>query len=114
LPKLSDHAALVPDLALSAAPVARRWDTESFVAEIRSRSGDGRAAVVEDLIDWAARKEDALRTSGTRDRQLTDFELPPAIDPALFARISFCDRQLNPQWLFSVHAPTGELQVSFQ
>ena len=111
---LSDHAPLVLDLALSAAPAPRPWDVETFVAEISSRFGDPRAAVVQGLVDWCVRKEDELRRAGVEDRQLTDFALPPAIDPAMFVRLSFFDRRLNPQWLFSIHALTGELQVSFQ
>ena len=110
---LSDHAPLILDLALSAAPVVRPWDAETFVAEIGSRFGDGRAAVVQSLIDWAGRKEDALRAAGSQDRKVADFELPPAIDPSMFVRVSFFDRRLNPQWLFSLHS-TGDLQVSFQ
>ena len=111
---LSDHAPLILDLALSAAPVPRPWDAETFVVEIGSRFGDGRAAVVQSLIDWSGRKEDALRAAGIQDRKVTDFELPPAIDPSMFVRVSFFDRRLNPQWLFSLHASTGDLQVSFQ
>lgn len=110
---LSDHAPLILDLALSAAPVARPWDAETFVAEIGSRFGAGRAAVVQSVIDWAGRKEDALRAAGIHDRKVADFELPPAIDPSMFVRVSFFDRRLNPQWLFSLHS-TGDLQVSFQ
>ena len=111
---LSDHAALVLFMELSAVPVARSWDAETFVAEIGARHGSDAAVVVQALVDWAGQKEDALRRAGVDDRRLTDFVLPRAIDPAMFVRLSFFDRQLTPQWLFSIHAASAELHISFQ
>lgn len=112
--ELSDHAALVLNLELSAAPVARSWDADTFVGEIGTRHGAQAATVVRALVDWAGQKEDAIRRAGVRDRDLTDFELPVAIDPAMWMRIRFFDRTIAPQWLVGVHAETAELSVSFQ
>jgi hypothetical protein len=111
---LSDHAALVLDMQLSAAPVARSWDAETFVAEIGARHGSGAAATVQALVDWAGQKEDAIRRAGLRDRRLTDFDLPRAVDPTMYVGLSFFDRRFKPQWLFSIYAETGMLGVSFQ
>ena len=111
---LSDHAALVLNMELSAAPVARSWDAETFVAEIGARHGSEASAVVQALVDWAGQKEDAIRTSGLRDRQITNFDVPRAVDPTLYVGLSFFDRQFKPQWLFSIYAETGMLGVSFQ
>jgi hypothetical protein len=69
---------------------------------------------VQALVDWAGQKEDAIRAAGVRDRQLTNFDLPRAIDPTMYVGLSFFDRQLKPQWLFSIHAASGALDVSFQ
>jgi hypothetical protein len=112
--ELSDHAALVLGMELSAALVARSWDADAFVAEIGARHGSGAARVVQALVDWAGQKEDAIRRTGVRDRELTDFELPAAIDPSMWLRIRFFDRTRAPQWLLGIHADTGELSVSFQ
>jgi hypothetical protein len=111
---LSDHAALVLNMELNAAPVARSWDAETFVAEIGARHGSEASAVVQALVEWAGQKEDAIRTTGHRDRQITNFEIPRAIDPTLYVGLSFFDRQFKPQWLFSIYADTGKLGVSFQ
>ena len=111
---LSDHAALVLGMELSATPVAHAWDAETFVAEIGARHGSGAAATVGALVDWAGQKEDAIRRAGVRDRELTDLELPAAIDPSMWLRIRFFDRTRAPQWLVGIHADTGELSISFQ
>jgi hypothetical protein len=111
---LSDHAALTLGMELNAAPVAHAWDADTFVEEIRARHGGDAAGVVQALVDWAGQKEDAIRTAGVRDRQLTNFALPRAIDPTMYVGLSFYDRQLKPQWLFSIHAASGALDVSFQ
>ena len=111
---LSDHAALVLSLELSPTPVAHAWDVETFLGEITARHGPEIAGVVGALSAWAERKEDALRAAGIRDRQLTDYDIPRAIDPTLYARLSFFDRSLRPQWLFAVHAASATLDVSFQ
>jgi endonuclease/exonuclease/phosphatase family metal-dependent hydrolase len=110
----SDHAALVLGMELSAAPVAHAWDAETFVAEIGARHGPDAARVVGALVAWAEQKEEALRAAGIRDRRLTDFDLPRAIDPTMYVGLSFFDRRFKPQWLFSVYAETGILAVSFQ
>jgi len=62
---------------------------------------------VQALVAWAGQKEDAIRAAGVRDRQLTNFDLPRAIDPTMYVGLSFFDRQLKPQWLFSIHAASG-------
>ena len=111
---LSDHAALVLNMELSAAPVARSWDAETFVAEVGGRHGSEAGVVVQGLVDWAGQKEDAIRRAGVDDRKLTDFVLPRAIDPAMFVRLSFFDRLLTPQWLVALHAADADLHVSFQ
>jgi hypothetical protein len=111
---LSDHAALLLALDLSPTPVAHAWDVETFLVEIAARHGPEIAGVVGALTAWAERKEDALRAAGVRDRQLTDYDIPRAIDPTLYARLSFFDRSLRPQWLFALHAASATLDVSFQ
>ncbi len=111
---LSDHAALVLSLELSAAPVAHSWDIDTFIGEIAARHGGEAARVVETLLNWASQKEDALRRAGVRDRDLTDFEIPAAIDPTMWLRIRFFDRTRAPQWLIGIHADGGELSVGFQ
>jgi len=108
------RTALVLNMELSATPVARSWDAESFIAEIGARHGPDAAAVVGALVDWAGQKEDAIRQAGTRDRQLTDFDLPRAVDPTMYVGLSFFDRQFKPQWLFSIHAATAAIDISFQ
>ena len=111
---VSDHAALVLGLELSAVPVARSWDAETFVAEIGALHGPDAARVVGALVAWAEQKEAALRASGIRDRQLTDYDLPRAIDPTMFVGLRFFDRQYKPQWMVAIHAASAALDVSFQ
>lgn len=111
---LSDHAALVLGMELSATPVAHAWDAETFVVEIGARHGSDAALVVGALIAWAEQKEEALRAAAVRDRRLTDFDLPRAVDPTMYVGLSFFDREFKPQWLFSIYAETGMLGVSFQ
>lgn len=111
---LSDHAPLVVRLELSAVPVARAWDPESFTREMSERHGVGVGQVVDALLDWADRKEIALRAAGIRDRELTRFDLPPAVIPSMWLKISFREQGLNPQWLIGIHAKTGNLNLSFQ
>jgi endonuclease/exonuclease/phosphatase family metal-dependent hydrolase len=111
---LSDHAALVLGMELSATPVAHAWDAETFVVEIGARHGSDAALVVGALIAWAEQKEEALRAAAVRDRRLTDFDLPRAVDPTMYVGLSFFDRRFKPQWLFSIYAETGMLGVSFQ
>lgn len=111
---LSDHAALVLEMELNAAPVARAWDTETFIAEIGARHGGDASRVVAALVEWAGQKEHALASAGIHDRQLTNFSIPRAIDPTLYVGLTFFDRQVKPQWLFSIHAKSAALHVSFQ
>lgn len=111
---LSDHAALVVEMDLSDAPVARTWDAEAFIADVAARHGPGAASVVARLVDWAERKEGALRAGGIRDRQLTEYEIPRAIEPTMYVGLSFFDRHIKPQWLCAVHAASATLDISFQ
>jgi hypothetical protein len=111
---LSDHAVLVAQLELSSAPVARAWDAETFVAEVRARHGAAAADVVAKIGDWAGRKDDILRATNVRDREVSDILIPRAIYPTMFMRVTFRESGFNPQWLTGIHAAKGTLDVSFQ
>jgi hypothetical protein len=111
---LSDHAALVARLELSSAPVARAWDVDTFTAEVGNRYGSPAADVVAAIVDWAARKDDALRAANIRDREVSDIVIPRAIDPTMFIGVTFRDPGFKPQWLTAIRAAGGALYVSFQ
>jgi hypothetical protein len=65
------------------------------LGRIGARHGPDAARVVETLVAWAEQKEAALRSAGIRDRPLTDFELPRAIDPTMFVGLRFYDREVK-------------------
>lgn len=111
--KLSDHAPLILDLALSHEPAPRTWDCESFAAEIGRRHGRPAQGVVEALFRWATDKEVALRARGIRDVDLTRFPISRGASPELWFQIDYSGTVRALMYSISIKA-SGQVVVQFQ
>jgi hypothetical protein len=111
---LSDHVPLALDLALTSERTPHTWDEDAFAAEIGRRHGDGARHVIEQLVNWADRKERELRTSaGVHAKTLTRFPTNGCTaEPELIWRL---DLEAEPKaWmnLVSIHAD-GQVVIHF-
>ena len=112
---LSDHAALVLDLALTAEPTPHAWDEEAFAVEIGRRHGPAARGVVEALVSWAEQKERELASAaGVTAKVLTRFPASGGItaQPELLLTLDIQTEPRASQVLCSVHAD-GRVVVWF-
>jgi len=111
---LSDHAAIVLDVALSPELTPHAWDEEAFAEEIGHRHGAAAREVVEKLVSWADQKERELSTAtGVTAKVLTRFPTNGVTtEPELMFPV---DLNLEPrasQPTISIHAD-GQVVVWF-
>lgn len=112
---LSDHAALVLDLALTAEPTPHAWDEEAFAVEIGRRHGPAARGVVEALVSWAENQERELASAaGVTAKVLTRFPISGRMtaEPELLLTLDVQTEPRASQVLCSVHAD-GRVVVWF-
>jgi endonuclease/exonuclease/phosphatase family metal-dependent hydrolase len=112
---LSDHAALVLDLALTAEPTPHAWDEEAFAVEVGRRHGPAARGVVEALVTWAEHKERELASAaGVTAKVLTRFPVSGGVtaEPELLLTLDVQTEPRASQVLCSVHAD-GRVVVWF-
>ena len=112
---LSDHAALVLDLALTAEPTPQAWDEEAFAVEVGRRHGPAARGVVEALVSWAEHRERELASAaGVTAKVLTRFPVSGGVTaaPELLLTLDVQTEPRASQVLCSIHAD-GRVVVWF-
>jgi Endonuclease/Exonuclease/phosphatase family. len=111
---LSDHRPVIASFDLDPAPIARQWDEDQFATEIERRHGPDVGHAVRELIDWAQKKEVAVRETGRRDVGLTAFPTTVSADPEMRWQIDVPrQRPVSYEYLISIRA-AGDVVLQFQ
>jgi endonuclease/exonuclease/phosphatase family metal-dependent hydrolase len=109
---LSDHAPVIADFDVPPSVSDRSWDSESIAQEIGVRNGQEVGRVAEDLIAWAQRKHEEMKSGHEHHASLDRLPTSTGSDPEIWIQLDL-KRPDRLQYTFSMNA-AGRVTIQFQ